>query len=276
MRLGILLFAFLLLNQLSFAQHELPIISEEALTIGQTLTIESAVLEEERVLNVYLPLSYSTDSLKNYPVIYLLDGSLDEDFIHIAGLVQFGSFEWIDIVPESIVVGISNVDRQRDFTYPSQNERDLEELPTSGGSANFISFIEEELQPLIHAKYRTTSSSTIIGQSLGGLLATQILFEKPDLFDHYIIVSPSLWWDDESLLQQEPTAYTSEKSIFIANGKEGEQMERTGRALFDKLDEQKGSNVHLYYGYFTEQDHGDVLHLAVYQAFEEVFGGEEE
>lgn len=132
----------------------------------------------------------------------MLDGSLDEDFIHISGLVQFGSFYWINLVPESIVVGISNVDRKRDFTYPSNNLIDKKELPTSGKSAVFISFIEKELQPLINDKYNTNNTKTLIGRSLGGLLATEILFEKPNLFNNYVIVSPSLWWDDELLLKK--------------------------------------------------------------------------
>lgn len=88
-------------------------LQREAFTIGETLRFQSSILAEERVLNIYLPLYYEEDSLKNYPVIYLLDGSADEDFIHIAGLIQFGSFPWINLIPESIVVGIANVDRKR-------------------------------------------------------------------------------------------------------------------------------------------------------------------
>ncbi|MEP0176888.1 MAG: alpha/beta hydrolase-fold protein [Paraglaciecola sp.] len=167
-----------------------------ALSIGERVVLQSEVLNENRVINVYLPQGYSKALAKDYPVIYLLDGSIEEDFIHIAGLVQFGSFSWVEMLPESIVVGISNVDRRRDFTFPTGNERDKKDFPTTGHSQSFIRFIETELQPYIDAKYRTTSTKTLIGQSLGGLLATEILFKKPDLFDNYIITSPSLWWDD--------------------------------------------------------------------------------
>ncbi|MCH2193124.1 alpha/beta hydrolase-fold protein [Kordia sp.] len=76
---------------------------------------------------------------------------------------------------------------------------------------------------------------TIIGQSLGGLLATEILFKRPHLFDNYIIVSPSLWWDDEKILDFEMASYISTKSIYIAGGKDGEVMERIARELFAKL-----------------------------------------
>jgi hypothetical protein len=251
-------------------------ISETDFSIGKTIEIESAVLNETRKLNIYLPLSYSGDSLKNYPVIYLLDGSKDEDFIHISGIVQFGSFSWINMIPETIVVGIGNVDRKRDFTFPSQNEHDLKELPTSGESANFIAFLEKELQPFIGANFRTSGTRTIIGQSLGGLLATEVLFKKPELFDNYIIVSPSLWWNDESLLVENPTGYNTDKSIYIAVGKEGEVMERTALELFNKLEKNKEENTELYYEFLENKTHGDALHIAVYHAFEKLFDSGEE
>jgi|GEM_PF-4502434 len=110
------------------------VISKTNFTIGETLEIESKILNQKRDVNIYFPESYSSDSIHKYPVIYLLDGSRDEDFIHVVGLVQFCSFSWINILPESIVVGIGNSDRKHDFTYPSSDERDIKEFPTTGGS----------------------------------------------------------------------------------------------------------------------------------------------
>ncbi|MEL7065410.1 MAG: alpha/beta hydrolase, partial [Bacteroidota bacterium] len=80
------------------------------LSIGEVLRFDSKALDETRILNVYLPQGYRDSIDKSYPVIYILDGSMDEDFLHLAGLVQFGSFPWINMVPQSIVVGIANVD----------------------------------------------------------------------------------------------------------------------------------------------------------------------
>lgn len=236
------------------------------LVIGESLTINSEILTQERTINIYLPQDYSADSLETYHVIYLLDGSLDEDFIHIAGLIQFANFPWIDLAPKSIVVGISNIDRQHDYTYPSQNELDLEELPTHGGSEKFIEFIASELQPMIESHYKTDSTKTIIGQSLGGLLATEILFKRPDLFDNYVIVSPSLWWDDESLLKNQEAYHFSANQIYIAGGKEGEIMERTAKELYAVVLSKSTSKETVHYQFFEENDHGDVLHLAVYDA----------
>ncbi|HYK54955.1 MAG TPA: alpha/beta hydrolase-fold protein, partial [Flavisolibacter sp.] len=172
--------------------------------LGVIDEIQSKVLHEKRILNIYLPDGYSASDTMKYPVIYLLDGSADEDFIHIVGLVQFNSFEWINQVPKSIVVGIATVDRRRDFTFPTTIAEDKKMYPTTGHSADFIAFLETELQPFIEKNYKTTNSKTIIGQSLGGLLATEVLFKKPTLFNKYIIVSPSLWWDNGSLLDYHP------------------------------------------------------------------------
>jgi hypothetical protein len=260
----------------AFGQELPELISKTDFSIGKSISIKSSILDENRDLNIYLPANYSKDSLKNYPVIYLLDGSKDEDFIHISGIVQFGSFYWINMIPESIVVGIGNVDRKRDFTYPSQNELDQTEFPTSGKSENFISFLENELQPFIDSNFRTTRTKTIIGQSLGGLLATEILFKQPELFDNYIIVSPSLWWDDEKLLDEQPEVYDSNKSIYIAVGKEGEIMERTAEELFEKLKSDQKQNTNLYYEFLEDKTHGDALHIAVYHAFEKIFNPNKE
>ena len=256
------------------AQKETQLLNTVPLSIGESVEFQSKVLNENRILNIYLPNEYSKDTSKKYPVIYLLDGSIDEDFIHIAGLVQFGSFSWINMIPESIVVGISNVDRKRDFTFPTNNQKDKKDFPTTGKSQSFIDFIKKELQPLIDGQYKTDSDKTLIGQSLGGLLATEILFKDPDLFDNYIITSPSLWWDDESLLNYKPIPYSSKKSIFIAVGKEGEIMERTAKELHAKLNLLKKENTNLYFEFLEEQDHGDALHLAVYNAFNKIFNKE--
>lgn len=271
---SILLFIFCIVftqSQPLVAQNDATILNKKPFIIGESLEMHSEILDENRTLNIYLPNGYDPDGLQEYPVIYLLDGSADEDFIHIAGLVQFGSFPWIELIPETIVVGISNVDRRRDFTYPTTIEIDKKDFPTAGASETFIQFIESELQPLIQKQYKTNGERSIIGQSLGGLLATEILLKKPNLFDNYIIASPSLWWDDQSLLSMGPTKYDTAKKIYVAVGKEGEIMERDANSLYKKLKAESGRNTKLYFEFFEAQDHGDVLHLAVYDAFEKMF-----
>jgi hypothetical protein len=196
---------------------------------------------------------------------------MDEDFTHIAGIMQFQSLPWINKLPEAILVGIANVDRKRDFTDISTSASDKKELPTSGGSAAFISFIDNEVIPLIEKSYRTNDSSTLIGQSLGGLLSTEILYRHSDMFDNYLIVSPSLWWDDERWLRAEPKYISNSKSVYIAVGKEGELMQRVAYSLKEKLGIMLGKDHMVKYRYFENLDHGDTLHLAAYYGLEELF-----
>ncbi len=273
------LFFLLFFPTLTFAQKDQSgqTDSSKPFVLGRIEEINSVQLAEKRTLNIYLPERYSASDTLRYPVIYLLDGSADEDFIHIVGLVQFNNFSWINRVPKSIVVGIANVDRRRDFTYPTTIEADKKRFPTTGHSDKFIAFIGNELQPFIDQKYKTTTAKTIIGQSLGGLLATEILLKQPRLFDKYIIVSPSLWWDNGSLLNQ-PSAllqpdYTKETAVYIGVGKEGltpgdvpRVMEVDANVLAEKLKHTKSKSVTVYFDYLPQEDHATVTHQAVFNA----------
>jgi predicted alpha/beta superfamily hydrolase len=138
--------------------------NSKPLVLGVIDEVQSTELSEKRILNIYLPEGYNPAGTIKYPVVYLLDGSADEDFIHIVGLYQFNNFPWVNRVPKSVIVGIANVDRKRDFTYPTTIAEDLKRYPTSGKSGKFIKFIEKELQPYINTKYKTNSARTIIGQ----------------------------------------------------------------------------------------------------------------
>ena len=142
---------FLALALTGFAQKDKakPADAAKPFVLGVIEELQSTQLGEKRTLNIYLPEGYSADDTTRYPVIYLLDGSADEDFIHVVGLVQFNSFSWINRVPRSIVVGIATVDRRRDFTFPTTVKADLERFPATGHSDKFIAFIEKELQPFI-------------------------------------------------------------------------------------------------------------------------------
>ncbi len=246
--------------------------------IGVIEEIQSKELSEKRILNIYLPEGYNAKDTIKYSVIYLLDGSADEDFIHIVGLVQFNSFEWVNQVPKSIVVGIATMDRRRDYTFPTTIPADKKKFPTTGSSDKFISFIEKELQPFIEKKYLTNNNKTIIGQSLGGLFATEVLLKKPTLFNKYIIISPSLWWDNGSLLNQNTNLlienFTQQTDIYIAVGKEGltptaipRVMEVDANLLAEKIQNIKSKNVKVYFDYLPQENHATIMHQAVSNSF---------
>ena len=241
-------------------------------TLGEIVEVPSVQLGEKRTLNVYLPEGYADNDTARYPVIYLLDGSADEDFIHIVGITQYLSFSWIDILPKSIVVGIATVDRRRDFTFPTTIEKDKKDYPTAGHSDKFIAFIEQDLLPFVNKNYRTTATKTLMGQSLGGLLATEVLFKKPQLFNNYLIVSPSLWWDNQSLLAKYaelPKAHFLPKTqIYIAVGNEGKVMEDDAQKLNALLTNSQLNDVRVGFSTFPQETHATIYHRAVYAGFE--------
>ena len=241
-------------------------------SIGVIDSVKSIELNETRILNIYLPEGYSADSAQTYNVIYLLDGSADEDFIHVSGVVQFCNFSWINILPPSIVVGISNVDRKRDFTFPTTIQKDKEDFPTTGESAKFISFIEKELQPFIDKNYKTNSNKMLIGQSLGGLLATEILYTKPQLFNQYLIVSPSLWWNAESLLKGNPAilnaSYANKTEVVVAVGNEGKIMKGDAKKLYKQLKKSNASNLSVEFKFLGNKNHATIMHQAILNGFE--------
>ena len=241
------------------------------LTIGEIRIIKSKILSEERTLNIYLPQNF--DKTKSYPVIYLLDGSMNEDFIHVTGLVQF--FNQMYSMPETIVVGIANIDRKRDFTFHTDLKDLQKDYPTTGHSDPFMNFLEKELKPYIQSQFKTTQTY-IFGQSLGGLLATEILLRKPEMFDNYFIISPSLWWDDESLLKKAPQLLTkiqdTKKFVYISVGKgEHPVMIKDVENFYDVLKKSNKKTWKIEYKMMETDNHATILHRSLYEGLVKLF-----
>ena len=279
MKFGIIFISLIISTVFSFGQvkSNITIGNSKPIVLGSGQELQSKILGEKRTLNIYLPEGYDPNDTLKYPVVYLLDGSVDEDFIHIVGLFQFNSFSWINRVPKSIIVGIATVDRRRDFTFPSTIAKEKKSFPTTGHSDKFMSFIESELQPFIEKNYKTSHSKMIIGESLGGLFATEVLLKKPKLFNQYIIVSPSLWWDNGSLLK-EAWKFSEDKNIYIGVGKEGltptdnpRVMEVDANSLADKLKEYKYKNCTIYFDYLPQENHATIMHQSVFNALRIIY-----
>jgi predicted alpha/beta superfamily hydrolase len=244
--------------------------SKTELSIGNTIEFESSILNETRKLNIYIP--SDLDSTKKYSIIYLLDGSIDEDFIHVVGLVQF--FNMTFQMPPSIVVGIANVDRKRDFTFPTKDTSLNREFPTAGHSDKFISFIEYELQPYIADKFPVGPEKILIGQSLGGLLACEILLTRPHLFNTYLITSPSLWWDNQSLLkncdQYLNIEFSHTPDVYISVGQEEHKvMIRDAKALYQKIKKQNSFDE-VHFKLMPKENHATILHNSLYYQFSKI------
>ncbi len=175
-----------------------PAAPAEPVPAHTTLMVDSRVLEERRVVNVYTPPGYDA-SAERYPVLYVPDGGLTEDFPHVASdidaAIRAGEMQAV------IVVGIENTERRRDMTGPTAVEEDRKIAPRVGGSASFRAFLRDELRPEVNRRFRSNGHNAIVGESLAGLFVLETLFNTPEMFDIYIALSPSLWWNDQGLLR---------------------------------------------------------------------------
>ena len=166
--------------------------------VHDTFTVVSQALGEPRLINVHTPPGYDTTGSVRYPVLYMPDGGLDEDFPHIVATVD--SLIALGAIRPVIVVGVPNTQRRRDLTGPTRVASDSAIAPHVGGSAEFRAFFAGELIPLVEARYRSTDERAIVGESLAGLFIVETFLLDPALFDHYVALDPSLWWNGGALV----------------------------------------------------------------------------
>jgi len=183
----VVLLLFLLIPVQQHAQ-----INEGNIEIGKIIKINSKILNEDRTIFISLPTGYEQSNEK-YPVIYILDGRAN--FAFSATIVDFLSRN--QRMPRTIVVAIPNTDRDRDFT-PSH----IITSKTSGGADKFLDFMKEELMPYIDNNYRTESYRTLFGHSLCGMFSIYNLFERPEMFNSFIAVSPYLMYDNNYVVNK--------------------------------------------------------------------------
>ncbi|HEU4699544.1 MAG TPA: alpha/beta hydrolase-fold protein [Gemmatimonadales bacterium] len=170
-----------------------------ARTDRETFTLDSRAVGERRTINVYLPPAYRASPEKSFPVLYMPDGGLEEDFPHVAGTID--SLIALAKIPPVIVVGIENTQRRRDMTGPTTVARDSTIAPRVGGSEAFRAFIRDELMPAVRTRYRTTDETAIVGESLAGLFVVETFLLEPRLFRRYVALDPSLWWNGGELVR---------------------------------------------------------------------------
>jgi predicted alpha/beta superfamily hydrolase len=244
------------------------------LSIGETFTVRSDVLGEARRINVYWPAVYASSPEVRLPVLYMPDGGVAEDFLHVAGLVQVGVGN--GTMRPFILVGIENTQRRRDMTGPTENAEDRKIAPQVGGSQAFRSFIRSELIPEIKARYRTTEESAIVGESLAGLFVVETLLAEPDLFDTYIALDPSLWWNDAALIRhaakslQKLARSQRSKTLYFASSDEPGIIAGTEK-LAQVLRRSAPQSLKWHYEKMPYETHATIYHPAALKAFRALF-----
>jgi predicted alpha/beta superfamily hydrolase len=242
------------------------------LVVGETFTLDSKVLGETRRINVYRPPGSGASSDAPLPVLYMPDGGLAEDFLHVAGLVQVSAGN--GTMRPFLLVGIENTERRRDLSGPTDNAEDRKMAPRVGGSEAFRRFLRTELMPQVRARYRTTEETAIVGESLAGLFVVETFFLEPELFDTYIAIDPSLWWNDRQLvngaaarLRARPTL---RKTLYLTNSDEPVIAQAT-RRLAEVLGKDAPAGVRWLYEPLPAEHHSTIYHPAALAAFRAVF-----
>jgi predicted alpha/beta superfamily hydrolase len=191
-----------------------------------TLMLASRALGEIRRINVHTPPAYVASDSSRFPVLYMPDGGLDEDFPHVVNTVD--SLIALAAIRPVIVVGVPNTERRRDLTGPTRVAKDSAIASHVGGSAAFRRFLREELIPAIDARYRTTTERALVGESLAGLFVVETFLREPTLFEHYVAFDPSLWWNRGALVDSAPSLLVAAPAT--ASG--GAAPSARGRSIF--------------------------------------------
>jgi uncharacterized protein len=263
------------------------------IVIGKIDSLYSASIGEQRTVWIHVPHGYNKakDSTRRYPVVYLLDG--DGHFTSVVGMIErLSEASGNDICPDMIVVGITNTHRTLDLTPTADKTSPfLGPGDRTGGGEKFLAFIGKELIPHIDSLYPTAPYRVLIGHSLGGLIAIHALYNHTDLFNAYLAIDPSLWWDNQHLLKQTESEPNSNRfrgrTLFLA-------VANTMSPGEDTLSVQKDTgrvNIHIRsilryakdlhsslrnglrwsYKYYDDDSHGSVPLIAEYDGLRFIF-----
>lgn len=244
-----------------------------AIVLGHAFEVSSAALGETRRLNVYLPASY-VEGTKRYPVLYLVDGGVAQDFVHVAGLSQHAGIS--ASFQEMIVVGVETVDRRRELTAPATRDASLRvEYPTHGEATKFRAFIADEVKPWVEKRYRTSGVNAIMGESLAGLFVAETFLRQPDLFEGYIAIDPSLWWDDRALSNETVSLMAAQppgsRKLYVAVANSGPAM-RLPQVQFANAVRNAGKEgLAFTYVAMEDEEHSTIYHRAALEALRLVF-----
>jgi hypothetical protein len=255
-------------------------------TTGFEETISSKILSHQRKIWIHIPNSNGGNKIKNkgkYPVIYVLDGS--DNFNTVVIITEH--MEESGLCPPMIVVGIEPIERLSELTTGTDKE-----LPNVVGNGdNFISFVEKELIPYIDTSYPTTSYKTLIGHSLGGLTVINTLLHHPNLFNAYVSLEASLWWNQKKSVEEAntilPTRNYNGKTLFMAMANRMERgvdtssvqkdtsgstaLIRSNLEFIKLLNNNKTNQLRYRYKFYEDDDHPSVRLIGEYDALRFIF-----
>ena len=242
-----------------------PALAADPIPPHTSFIVHSQLLHEDRTINVYTPARRApADTL--LPVLYMLDGGLAEDFPHVVNTID--SHIGLGRIAPVMVVGIENTERRRDLTGPTTVASDSTIAPHVGGSAAFREFLRDELMPEVRARCRCSDERAIVGESLAGLFIVETLLLEPGLFQRYIALSPSVWWNGGELVRvagQRAAGMPAGRVLFLAAANE-EQIADGAASIAAALRE-AAPGLRLDYEPRPDLEHGTIFRALAPAAF---------
>ena len=211
--------------------------SGEPIVIGSIHRVSSTVYGDEQIITVRLPRGYAEKPDRSYPVVFSVDGGADQDFELLAGVAAEAEFS--TSFEPFILIGVKTKDRYKQLT-PELKRLQIEQLKASfgermvpGGAKAFRDYLARDVIPWVKGRYRT-DRTVLTAASLGGLFVLDTFLETPAMFDDYVALSPSIWWDDGRIVDeaaQKLAAHpASDHRLYLTMGDEG-VSNRTGTWL---------------------------------------------
>ena len=229
-------------------------------------------------LFVQLPPSYTANTDRTYPVIYLTDAHYS--FPIVSGAMRFpmnsGVMQHAIIVAVSYEKGSAGVSsRIRDYTPTSAKAWKQQ----TGNAKGHLAFIRESVMPLIESQYRASKTDkTFVGNSLGGLFGAYILFTEPDLFSSYILGSPSVWFDDSAILSAPLTKPGTQIKVYLSVGEHetpafGEMQDMVAGAmqLRDKIAASANADIEVNFAIVSGASHATAFPTTAIQGLDWIY-----
>jgi predicted alpha/beta superfamily hydrolase len=269
-----LLTGLLLLTAAVPSRAQSPAAEGTPISIGTSYSIQSRHLEGPRTINIRLPAGYAEQPNRRFSVLYLLDGGVDQDFPHIAGIAQHADISWT--FEPFILVGVESVRRPFELSFPATDERYGERQRPNGGSERMRAFLRDEVRPFVEARVRASGEDILMGESLAGLFVVETLLRAPDMFDTYIAISPSLWWSRGALPAEAPRLLArhdaAPRRLYITVANEGGTHRRGIDALVAALEAHAPPGLDWrFVDRSAAETHGSIYHAAALDALRSLY-----
>jgi predicted alpha/beta superfamily hydrolase len=236
----------------------------------EAFAVAMPTLGVERTVRVYLPRGYTNCEGCRYPVVYFMDGQniFDAATSYVG---EWGADETLDelLAKHDLAVIAVGVDHGGEARMNELSVWENTEFRPAKGEA-FLADLVDAVKPAIDARYRTrpaAASTTIVGSSMGGLMAHAALLRRPEAFGGAIVFSPSYWFSPAIGPETARTPLRPGQRVYVyAGGQESEAMVPDAKAMFRRFEASGGGVLDKVFVEIPEGRHNEASWRAVLPA----------